>query len=89
MKAIVVFYRFKSFFSNKFCSKSFLKEGFSKFVEYLELGILERLNLIIKLFSFLLNFPRSADFDGCVKLINKREVIITFLDISEIKINKI
>ena len=88
MKARVASYWFKSFFSKKVAPKSFLYNGFRKFVEYSKLDIFKLLNLIPVLFSILVIFSRSADFDGCVKLINKREVIIIFFDINEIKINK-
>ena len=52
-----------------------------------ELNFFIPLNLVPKLFSTLLSSFKSADFDSCIKLMKKREVINTFFDIPAIKVN--
>ncbi|KGG00918.1 hypothetical protein EU97_0888 [Prochlorococcus marinus str. MIT 9311] len=47
------------------------------------------LNFVSVLFSLLLIFSKSADFNGCRRLINKREIDITFFDIPAIKVNEL
>ena len=56
---------------------------------YLIKDIFKRFILAFRLFLLLLISSKSADLDGCIKLVNKREVNITFFDIPTIKIYKI
>ena len=58
-------------------------------LKYLILDIFKLLNLESRLFSLEIISSKSADFDGCIKLINKRKINITLFDIPEIKINKL
>ena len=66
-----------------------LYSKFDKFDEYLILDFFKLLNSVSKLFSLILLVFKSEDFDGCIKLINKREVNSTFFDIAAIKVNKL
>ena len=45
------------------------------------------LKFISILFSLLSTLSKSADFDGCIRLINMREINITLFDIPAIKVN--
>ena len=47
---------------------------------------LDQFNLLFWLLIFLLIFANSADFDGCRKLIKRKEKNITFFDIPEINL---
>ena len=48
--------------------------------------ILDQFNLVFRSFAILLIFWNSADFDCCIKLINKKEVNINFFEIPEINV---
>ena len=47
---------------------------------------LTKLKIYFLLLIFLLIFENSADFDGCIKLIKRKEKNITFFEIPEINL---
>ncbi len=49
--------------------------------------IFEEYILETRLLLILLNLRRSADLEGCIKLINKKEKNITFFEIPEINLD--
>ena len=67
-------------------SKSLLRELSWEFDEIPKLDIFDKVIFILWLFMFLLIFDNSADFDGWIKLIKRRDENITFFDIPEINL---
>ena len=61
-------------------------ETFEELDRFSLLRDFDQINLVFRLLIFLLIFANSADFDGCRKLINRKEKNITFFEIPEINL---
>ena len=66
--------------------RSFLGRLLWKFDGSSTLGNLNQVNWVLRLLIVLLIFDNSADFDGWVKLIKRKEKNITFFDMPEINL---
>ena len=65
-----------------------LKNNFEEMSDFFFSGFDKRLNRVESLLNLPLIFWCSAEFNGCVKLINKKDVNIAFFEMPRINANK-